>query len=95
MFSYCNLIVVNHHPSQPPLGSRVSVIIMPPLTPQIRPNLIICLRILQHLHINICNSHALRTSTQLTQRPHKWHRNLAQATESKSWRPASVGEDDC
>jgi hypothetical protein len=67
---------------------------MPPLTRQIPPHPIIRLRILQNLHINIHNSHALRTPTQLTQRANKRDGNLRQPAVPFPRRSARIRKDD-
>jgi hypothetical protein len=55
----------------------VPVVVMPPLAHNIAPDFVVLLRILQNLHIEIHNGHALCTPTQLTQGPYERHSYLA------------------
>jgi hypothetical protein len=72
------------------------ILIVPPLTPHIRPDLVIILRILQNLHVHLHDTHPLLI-TQLAQRPFKWDRHLTQARiqalGSLPHRAPDVGKD--
>lgn len=72
------------------------ILIMPPLTPQISPHLIILLRILQYLHINIHNNNSFSRAPQFTQRTHKRHRNLRKPTVALTrWTRRISKHDNC